>query len=268
MRGLRLIRVLGVLLLALIPASLAALAVAPAAWLDRLLMAGTRGQLRLAEATGTIWKGDGRLVFVGAAAATGAPAPDSVQGAVIRGVALPGRLRWQLAPLPLVVGVIEAQIMIEGMKQPVRLQGRLLDMRLSNGQLALARTDLGALGSPWSTVRPAGAVRLSWESVTVQAGRFEGRVQIELRDLSSALSAVRPLGSYRIMIDGRADQTSIELNTISGALELSGRGGLERGRLRFTAQAAPADPQDSRLTGLLGLLGPREGAHTVIKIGG
>lgn len=266
----RIMRVLGgiiLLLLAIIPASLAALAIAPAAWLDRLLEAGTRGQLRLAEATGTLWRGDGRLVFAGGpASAVGAES--GAQAAVIRGVTLPGRLRWQVAPLPLVVGVIEAQLMIEGMKQPVRLQGRFLDMRLSNGQLALARIDLGALGSPWSTVRPAGAVRLAWEGVTVQAGRFEGRIQVELHDLSSALSAVRPLGSYRILIDGRAERTSIDLNTIRGALELSGRGDFDRGRLRFTAQAAPADPQDSRLTGLLGLLGPREGAHTVIRIGG
>ena len=264
---LRALRWVGLLLIAIIPASLAALAIAPAAWLDRILETGTRGQLRLAEATGTLWKGDGRLVFAGAAATAGSSAAGP-EPAVARGVALPGRLRWQVSPIPLVVGVIEAQVMVDGMNQPVRLQGSLLDMRVSNGQLALARTDLGTLGSPWSTVRPAGAVRLSWEGVTVQAGRFEGRVQVELHDLSSALSAVRPLGSYRIQIEGRADRTSIDLSTINGALELSGRGDLDRGRLRFAAKAAPADPQDSRLTGLLGLLGPREGTHTVIRIGG
>jgi general secretion pathway protein N len=247
----------------------AALSIAPAAWLDPVLERATRGQLRLAEASGTVWSGQGRLVFAGAhVTAPNATMSVEARPVVMRGVALPGRVRWQITPWPLLVGMIDAQLMIDGMKQAARIEGRFLEARMSNNQVSLARTDLGALGSPWSTVRPAGAVRVSWEGVTIQAGRFEGRVIVELHDLSSALSAVRPLGSYRIQIDARADRTTLEMKTMSGALELSGRGEVDRGRLRFTAQAAPADPQDSRLTGLLGLLGPREGAHTVIRIGG
>jgi len=258
---------LGVVLALLLSVAVA-LVLAPARWLDFALNQGTQGQIRLAEASGTIWRGSGRLVFAGAAGfEEGAEATSATASPVLRGVALPGQLRWRVDWAPLWVGLVDAELMLEGMKQPVRLQGRAFDLRLGDGQLALARTDLGALGSPWSTVRPAGAVRLRWEGVILQAGVFFGRVQIELHELSSALSAVRPLGSYRIALDGQAGRTTVSLSTMSGPLELSGRGEIDRGRLRFEAKAAPADPQDSRLTGLLNLLGRREGDQTIIRIG-
>ncbi len=251
----------------------ALLAIAPATWLDRVIERASAGRLRLAEASGTIWAGQGRLVVGGGNIAGSAPDGTAAIAAspsqpVLSGVALPGRLRWEVAPLPLLLGLIDARLQIDGMKEAVRLQGSPLDLRLVNGQLALARTDLGALGSPWSTVRPAAALRLGWEGVSVQRGRFEGRLQVELHDVSAALSAVRPLGSYRIVVLGQNDRTVIELQTLTGALRLAGQGEMVAGRLRLIAQAAPTDPADTRLLGLLGLLGPREGDHTVIRIGG
>jgi general secretion pathway protein N len=275
MRPLRVLGWASGLVLTILVAAVTALAMAPATWLDLALERASGGRVRLAEASGTIWQGQGRLVFAyastvpvpGPASGTAAPTPDP-DAAVLNGVALPGRMQWKLAPLPLLVGMIDAQLQTDGMKEPARLQGTPFELRLGNSQLALARTDLGALGSPWSTVRPAAALRLVWEGVSLQRGRFDGRLQIELRDVSSALSAVRPLGSYRIVVSGRAERTAIELETLGGALRLSGRGEVQAGRLRFTAQAAPADPADTRLLGLLGLLGPREGDQTVIRIGG
>jgi general secretion pathway protein N len=263
----------GGLILTALVAAVAGLAIAPATWLDLALERSSAGRLRLAEASGTVWQGQGRLVIVAGPSAPGA-APGSAplaagSGAVaLSGVALPGRLQWKVAPMPLLVGMIDAQLQIDGMKEPARLQGRPFELRLGNSQLVLARTDLGELGSPWSTVRPAAALRLAWEGVSLQRGRFDGRLQIELRDVSSALSAVRPLGSYRIVVSGRADRTAIELETLGGALRLSGQGEVIAGRLRVTAYAVPADPADTRLLGLLGLLGPREGDRTVIRIGG
>jgi len=267
MRPLRVLGWAGGLVMATLVAAFTALAIAPATWLDLALERASGGRLRLAEASGTIWHGQGRLVFAagpavtGPASGTAAPAADP-DTAVLSGVALPGRMQWKLAPLPLLVGMIDAQLQIDGMKEPARLQGTPFELRLGNSQLALARTDLGALGSPWSTVRPAAALRLAWEGVSLQRGRFDGRLQIELRDVSSALSAVRPLGSYRIVIAGRSDRTAIELETLSGALRLAGRGEVLAGRPRFPPQAAPAAPADTPLLGLLGLLGSPEGGQT------
>lgn len=233
---------------------------APATWLDALAASLTGGRLRLAEATGTVWQGSGRLVWVD----TGESAQSRRS---LAGVALPGRIHWQLAPAPLFLGLIEATLKVDGMTQPVSLQGNWRELRLGNGRLELPRIELGALGSPWNTVRPAGAVMLSWSNIMLGPQRFEGGLTIELRNVASALSAVRPLGNYRIEIQGQGSQAAIGMQTLDGALTLTGQGTASARGFSFVARAQPAQADDTRLRGLLGLVGTRDGEQTIIRVG-
>lgn len=237
-----------------------ALAIAPATWLDALAASLTQGRLRLAEANGTVWRGSGRLVWVD----TGESAQTRMS---LAGVALPGRVHWQIAPLPLLLGMVEATISFDGMAQPVALQGSWREMRLGNGRLDLPRIELAALGSPWNTVRPAGAMMLSWSNILLGPQRIEGGVIIELRNVASALSAVRPLGNYRIELQAQGTQATIAMRTLDGALTLTGEGSANPRGFSFVARARPADASDTRLQGLLGLVGSRDGDQTVIRIG-
>ncbi|MBM3408787.1 MAG: type II secretion system protein N [Betaproteobacteria bacterium] len=254
---------LGVLFTALITtlvAMVVALVSAPATWLDRLAATLTHGKVRLAEASGTIWQGSGRLIW----ADTGESAESRLS---LSGVALPGRVHWRVAPMPLLLGLIEATLQIDGMAGGVALQGSWRELRLGNGRLDLPRIELAALGSPWNTVRPAGAVTVSWSNVMMGTQRFEGSVEIELRDIASSLSAVRPLGSYRIEVQARSGQAVISMRTLEGALTLTGQGAASGRGFSFLARAHPTRADDTRLQGLLGLVGTREGDQTIIKIG-
>lgn len=250
--------------LALCFASIVALGVAfstaPASWIDVLASTQTAGRLRLAEAEGTVWRGSGRIVW----ADTGESAESRLS---LSGVALPGRVHWQLSPLALFLGLIEASVSIDGMAQPVALQGTPAALRLGNGRLELPRIELSALGSPWNTVRPAGAVALSWSNIALSPRRFEGTVLIELRSVASALSSVRPLGSYRIEVRGEGGHAQVTMSTIDGALAISGEGQVGPAGMGFNAQARAARADDERLRGLLGLIGRREGDVTIIRIG-
>lgn len=246
--------------LALTVAAVVALATAPAVWLDALAEAQTSGRLRLAEAEGTVWRGSGRLVWVD----TGESAESRLS---LSGLALPGRVHWQLSPLALLLGLVEATLKVDGMSQPVALQGDFSALRIGNGRMDLPRLELSALGSPWNTVRPAGAAALAWSNISLGRQRFEGSITIELRAVASALSAVRPLGSYRIEVRGGGAKAEVTMSTIEGALNISGSGQLGPGGMSFSAQARAADSGDQRLQGLLGLLGPRSGDATVIRIG-
>jgi general secretion pathway protein N len=241
-------------------AMLVAVAAAPASWLDHVAARLTGGKLRLAEASGSIWSGNGRLTWVD----TGESAQSRLS---LAGVALPGRVHWQIEPLPLLLGLVEASIRIDGMAQPVALQGSLRELRLGNGRLDLPRIELGSLGSPWNTVRPAGAVTLAWSNILLGPQRVEGGVTIELRNVASALSAVRPLGDYRIDIQAQGAQASIAMRTTQGALTLTGQGSASARGFSFTARAHPTQTDDTRLNGLLGLIGTRDGDQTVIRIG-
>jgi len=248
-------------LVGIIGAVVALAAGAPAAFADRALERATDGRVRLAETDGTIWRGSGRLVLVDQGANEGARRS-------LAGVTIPGRIDWNVRALPLLLGQVDAAIRIEGMTQPVRIQGDYDEVRISGGSLALPSVELGRMGSPWNTLRPSGALSLRWENLLLKQGALEGRAQIELRDASSAMTPVRPLGSYRVEIVGRGGQADLSIQTLAGPLRLQGSGSFNaRNGLRFTAEAQPDAVERARLESFLGLIGRREGAKTVIRIG-
>jgi general secretion pathway protein N len=239
---------------------------APASLADVALSQVTQGRVRLADASGTVWAGRGRVVLADIAdnvAERGAAHPLTVPGVVI-----PGAFTWRLAAWPLLVGVLDARIEHNSMRQPVLLTGRSGELRATPGALALPPVSLDRLGSPWNTIRPTGSLSVSWENVTLRSGRFDGRASIELSQAASALTPVRPLGAYRIDIVGSGAQAQVRMNTLSGPLRLEGSGTWDaRSGLRFTAEARVEEPERARLLPLLGLLGRRDGDRTIIKIG-
>ena len=236
-------------------------ALAPATWADRALESGTSGRLRLAEAAGTVWRGSGRLVLADVGQEPGASAS-------IAGVAVPGRVKWAISPLPLLVGAVRASLSVEGMTEPIRVDGSFRGFRIGAGALSLPAVDLGRLGSPWNTVRPSGLLSLAWDDLRVSAGSFQGRVRIELRDAASAMTPVRPLGSYRIELVGKGSQADVSIATIDGPLQLEGTGTwTNRQGLRMVAEARADESRGRDLRPFLGLIGVRSGDRTVIRIG-
>ena len=134
----------------------------------------------------------------------------------------------------------------------------------------------GVMGShrPWADPRRGwtfvstghGAVR--WEPLTIRGGQMHGRATIELREAASAMTPVRPLGSYRVDIDGQGSRADVGLQTLSGPLKLTGKGTWDaRAGLRFEADASAEPNEAERLQSFLGLVGRREGGRTIIRIG-
>ncbi len=234
---------------------------APASFGDVLLRQATAGRVRLADASGSLWHGRGRLVLSDPAQPASAPMQ-------VSGLAIPGRLDWRVHPLPMLLGRIDATLQLEGMAQPVSLIGTPRELRGSAGSLSLPSVELSRLGSPWNTIRPAGALSVRWEGFTITSGLFDGKLAIELRDTASALSPVRPLGSYRIDVAGTGREATVSITTLSGPLVLQGNGTWNsRNGLRFVAVAKPDASERARLESFLALIGRREGEQTVIRIG-
>ena len=234
---------------------------APASLLDVGVREASGGRLRVADAEGTVWRGSARLVLADTT-------EQSAASSVVAGLALPGRLQWDVAVLPLLLGMVDARVSVEGMPLPVRLSGALSELRISSGAVDLPSAELSRLGSPWNTIQPSAAVSLRWEALTVRSGVFDGRASIELRDTASAMTPVRPLGTYRIDVNGSGREVALALTTVSGPLRLQGNGSWNgRAGLRFTAEASADGPERTRLLPLLALIGRREGEKTIIKIG-
>jgi len=97
---------------------------------------------------------------------------------------------------------------------------------------------------------------------------MNGSVNLELNDMASRLSPVKPLGNYNLAFDWRGQQASVKLETVKGSMLLNGTGVFAHGYLQFSGTAEAAAGQEERLANLLSLLGPRRrvGGRDVIAL--
>jgi len=239
--------------------SLTMLVFFPAAWLASLVETRTEGRLTLGDAHGTLWQGS---AFIGGSAGgSGAVTP-----------LLPGRFSWRLSPLVL-LGWFDAELEnTEALSHPISVEGGWHEWKVSPGTLQLPAERLAALGAPLNTVLPSGQMLLSWETLqlTQQKGIFgvTGSMNLEIIDMASRLSPVKPMGSYALTFDWQGMQASVMLKTVKGPVLLSGSGTFSNGQLQFSGKAEADASQEEKLENFLNLLGQRrkEGNKDVIAL--
>lgn len=234
---------------------------APARWAAAAVADATGGRVVLENPRGTIWNGSARLVFTG--------------GAASRDVAgLPSRLQWRLRPQPggfalhLASPCCTTEPIVLGL-QP-RWGGasiRVRDGAPSQWPAAL----LVGLGTPWNTLQLEGDLRLSTQGLRVELARgrvqLAGRADLEALRLGSRLTTLRPMGSYRLTLQG-GDTPSLQLATLEdSSLQLTGSGQWVGSRLRFRGEASAAPEREAALANLLNIIGRRAGSRSVITIG-
>jgi general secretion pathway protein N len=93
-----------------------------------------------------------------------------------------------------------------------------------------------------------------------------GQVELQMQQLSTRLSTLRPLGSYRVLVQG-GDTVALTLDTLEGSLLLQGTGQLLNGRVHFSGEASAAPDAEAALSNLLNILGQRQGAKSILKMG-
>ncbi len=247
------------IVLAVLAALATALASLPAAWLAPVLEQQTGGRLSLGDPQGSVWRGS---AFVGVA---GDPDEPLVP-------LLPGRFRWRLSPRVLVGRVDAAVENPRALTRPVAISGNWYRWAIGDGSLLLPAERLAALGAPLNTVQPSGQMRLSWMQLvlarTSTGLQIDGQMQLDLTQIASALSPIKPLGAYRMRFDWQGGAARVDLKSLSGPLLLAGQGTLADGRLQFSGQAWAAEGEEQRLAILLNLLGQRRqvGNRTVIAL--
>lgn len=241
--------------------ALPALAVfAPAQWLASTVARASGGQVQLAQARGTVWNGSAQLVLTGGL--------DSQDAA-----ALPGRLNWQLRPTW--GGGVRALVRAACCTpEPLRLQvqprwgGAQLTVQDNQSQWPAAL--LTGLGTPWNTLQLQGQLALHTSGLNAEwaSGRMllAGQLQLDALALSTRLSTLRPMGSYRLLLEGGAVPT-LQLTTLDGALQMQGSGQWVGKRLRFEGEATAEPEREAALSNLLNIIGRRRGARSLITLG-
>lgn len=246
---------------------------APAAWLARAVTAASGDHLLLADARGSVWQGSAVAVL------TGGPGSRSA-------TTLPGRLSWTLGWAD---GAIELRA-----QQDCCLRGQPR-LRLSAGWRPLSlelRADpsgpggqqgagpavgqwpagwLAGLGTPWNTLQLDGELRLSTPGLRLERvqGRWlaQGSAELDLAEVSSRVSTLPTLGSYRLRLDSAGEALNLVLGTVSGALRLSGQGQWTASGVHWRGEATAAPGAEAALDNLLNIIGRRQGARSFIAIG-
>ena len=263
----------GLVLAWLAGALLATVLLAPAGWLVRPLAQATQGRLTLVNPQGTIWQGQGGLVFTGG------------EGSTDR-TALPGNLTWRLKPdwTPEGAGLGLALHMPCCMAAPLMLQWQPgwqhQTVRIAAHQSHWPAELLTGLGAPWNTLQLQAQLALNTPGLVIQVQgnrvRGQGSATLDVLEAASRLSTVKPMGNYRLTwqwpttLPGEtltANDPTLRLQTLAGALQLSGDGQWVAGRLRFQGVAEAANGREEALNNLMNLLGRRQGGRTLIKIG-
>jgi general secretion pathway protein N len=239
---------------------------APASWLASAIASATGQRLILADARGTVWSGSAVAVLAGG--------PDSRDAAY-----LPGRLEWTLTPRWYGVDLAARQECCLNGTTTVQIRPGLGRIRAT----LMPRTDwvgqwpsawLGGLGTPWNTLQLGGSFRLLSPGVTIESvegrWRLEGKVDLVLDGVSSRLTTLDTLGSYRVSLSGGGASSTLTLlrvTTQDGPLQLSGNGTWGPGGVKFRGEARAAPADEPALSNLLNIIGRRDGARSIISIG-
>jgi general secretion pathway protein N len=247
------------------------IAFAPAGWLANRIANATDGRLLLTEARGTVWSGSAVLVLTGG--------PDSRDA-----TALPGRLSWRLGLRGLGLELRLSQACCINGELAIRVQPGFGRLRIAfepppaavaaGGIAQWPASTLNGLGSPFNTMQLGGLIKLASPGFTLEGaqGRWHmaGQLDLLLLGVSSRLSTLDTLGSYRLSLQGDkaiTAPTTISLTTIQGNLQINGSGEWTAGRVHFNGEAHAAPGSEGSLNNLLNIIGRRRGALSLITIG-
>jgi general secretion pathway protein N len=220
----------------------------------------------LTEARGTLWDGSAVLVLTGGTGSRDA-------------TSLPGRLAWTLRPkgAALAITATHACCLFGPttlLVQPGIGRQTLVLPSAPNGIGQWPAAALSGLGTPWNTLQLGGNLRLSTPGARIELlqgrWRLDGQLSVDLASISSRVSTLDELGSYRVLISGQpggGDTATMQVSTLGGSLQVSGQGQWVGPKLRFRGEASAAQGAEPALNNLLNIIGRRQGARSVISIG-
>lgn len=115
--------------------------------------------------------------------------------------------------------------------------------------------------------RPVAPVyRRSGPAIPCRTRNSEGLTRLEALAVSSRLSPLKPLGGYRLDVEG-GDNARMNLSTLNGDLQLVVKaGGSDRVCISM-AKLLPAPSREAALSNLLNILGRRQGTRSIITFG-
>jgi len=239
---------------------LACLLFAPAVWLSYVIKQNSNDRIVLNNAEGSVWHGSAQLVLSG-----GAGSKDATS--------LPGRVHWNIRPqMPFNLSL---ELLADCCTtNPLRISvtpktnGILADIQPSQSTWPAAL--LSGLGAPFNTIDLQADLQLNTQAFQLswlkQQFKIDGQAQLDIIDATTRLSTLKPVGSYRIHLQG-GTIPKINVQTLNGSLQFIGTGEFSGNRWRFRGEATAASGSEAALNNFLDILGKRVGPRSLISLG-
>jgi general secretion pathway protein N len=200
--------------------------IAPATVLDSAVARASGGMVRLADATGTLWAGTGRL-----------EARDASRG---KGVGT--ELSWRFAPRLLLRGRFGYEVRLAGAGKSLWVGLLPGGVEISGADFVLPASILGLLLPRVGLIGPLGELHVKADRLSVAGRDWVGEGVVSWRSAGSVLAPVMPLGDYQFRLEGVTAGWEGTLRTLKGPLHLTGNGASREGvpfKFNVTARVDP-----------------------------
>lgn len=222
---------------------------APAALLDHRVAALTDGRIRIAAATGSLWRGAGELTLL----------PE--------GVRIP--IAWRLEPMPLLRGEVAGSLTAADANRPATFTAAHEDFSVHDFAIALpAAAVLRTAGAPSALTDAGGTLALEVADLVRRGDRLEGRADLRWKDaaLPASLTGTSiALGEVRVTAAGSGSEIPATLTNSGGEVDVSGSMVFSaRGTTQIDARIKPraglSAERSQAIAGVLSGVGRADGA--------
>lgn len=214
---------------------------APASLMAWAVARASNGMILLEQPEGRLWRGRGSSLVLASASA----GPQTF-----------GSVTWNAGTLRLLTGKLAIDVTIEGSAQGTgTLIVRRRSIQLVHTRLAFAAIAAIPFFPALQLVQPRGEIAVHTEDLLFSDDTATGNAEALWKDASSALSPVKPLGTYRARIERKEGPARFEITTAEGALQISGSGTWVPAKGASFDGVARAQSSQAQLEALLRLLG-------------
>jgi len=189
------------------------IATAPATLIDTALRRIDHGNLRLAEAQGTLWSGSGQFEL---------RATDGRSGVA-------KFLSWRVLPVSLLSGHINVKVQIAHNTQPFIATIAMSGISLANADIEFPAIALGLGVRRLAPLRLTGNMMLHVTEFSFGRRWRQGQLTLLWRNAGTMLASTVPLGDYELSFESNGETEQVNLRTIKGSLQLDGNGSWRHG---------------------------------------
>ncbi len=238
---------------------------APATWLAHGVAHITNGRVLLTEAQGSVFEGSAGI-------ALSTSSTSSTSATTSGAYPLPSTINWRVDWPSLLTGTIQLHVDSAMFTRALDIESNGFFsgiFKVSANQISIPIAVLNGLGAPFNTLQLQGQMSLRFDDTAIDSQSVRSHAVLQLNGLSSRLSSVSSLGNYLIQIESTptpAADTRFTLTTPTGPLFMNATGGIQNGRFHLNGEAYADPAQEAALSGLLGLLGRRQGNKIILAL--